>query len=755
MTSDTPPRFNAPFGENGNNGPSISLPVLQSGALPGSGSYRDRLKVIKARKWQILAVLFLVTLATALMTFRETPIYEATCVLLIEPKKVNVSGVQGSWDPAMAVGNNYYGTQFELLRSRRVAARALLAVDNKTTTSTPETTEELIQRVGPGEIATFRSQILVYPVTGSRLVHVSFRDPDPSRAARAANSTVDAFIRDTRERALGLTDEGLSSLTKQEAEKKSALLHTQKRIEEVRRDSRLAGFAGQELALSRQMEVLSQSLAQARARRVQIGALKMANDDLIQSGHSRRSIIAFKESSALSDLRTELFRVEAEWADLLRRYHRNHPYLKPYEAKLSYLRDALAEEELLVISRQRSQFRAAQSEEHALEQEVEKLEVFVTNINEEGRELNELRERESKLKATLKTIRDRIETINFAVASDIEEQNLFKIDAAEVPKNPIHPQTRQSIAVGALMGLVTGIAFAFFLEFLDNTVKGKEEVQKDLNLPVLGYVPRVSAFVGNRSRPPDPNRNDNFIFAELVALHNAGARVAEAFRSIRTGLGFTLPPGPQCILITSASPADGKSFIATNLALSIVRTGKRVLLLDGDLRNPCLHKIMGISPNEGLSTALSAEHLDNISPYIQPSIVEGLDLLPAGPCPPNPTELLQSERMSRILQTMNKKYDWIVVDAPPMNPVADPAVLLSHVHHALFVVRAFKTTRKGAKRAAETLATTPSQVLGVIMNNVDVPPSRDESHEGYPYYYYYGYGYGNYGDYRYGRRYGS
>jgi Mrp family chromosome partitioning ATPase len=104
---------------------------------------------------------------------------------------------------------------------------------------------------------------------------------------------------------------------------------------------------------------------------------------------------------------------------------------------------------------------------------------------------------------------------------------------------------------------------------------------------------------------------------------------------------------------------------------------------------------------------------------------------------------------------MNKEYDWIVVDAPPMNPVADPAVLLSHVHHALFVVRAFKTTRKGAKRAAETLATTPSQVLGVIMNNVDVPPSRDESHEGYPYYYYYGYGYGNYGDYRYGRRYGS
>ncbi len=281
-----------------------------------------------------------------------------------------------------------------------------------------------------------------------------------------------------------------------------------------------------------------------------------------------------------------------------------------------------------------------------------------------------------------------------------------------------------------------GIGLAFFLQYLDTTVKTRDDAEQATGLPVLGYVPALREELNGDALSTERSGYDK------LAIDRPRSALAEAFRSLRTGLSFSMgTQGVRSILVTSPSPLEGKSLVSINLAITFAQAGKRVLLVDSDLRKPRIHRTFGLSPTVGLSNLLSSEDAVRLGDVVQKTEIENLYVLPSGPRPPNPAELLATERMRGLLSEMEEKFDRVIFDTPPVVNVTDATILMHFVGGGLVVVRGCTTQRDLARRASELLQGTQGRMLGVILNNADTPKGA-YGYEGYYYYssqyYYYG-----------------
>lgn len=305
------------------------------------------------------------------------------------------------------------------------------------------------------------------------------------------------------------------------------------------------------------------------------------------------------------------------------------------------------------------------------------------------------------------------EKMRLSAAQTMDSVTLF--EPAQPPSAPVRPKPLNTAAVAATAGLVAAIALAFLVEYLDDTVKTPDEVRDSLGLGTLGAIPAM-------------NENGN----ELIVIDDPSSPIMEAFRKVRTNLWFASVDHPlRTILVTSPSPVEGKSFISANLAAAIAQSGKRVILVDADLRRPRLHRLFKIRPESGLTQSL----LDgNLQHHLLESPVENLLLLPAGPLPPNPTELLASQRMADALDELGRLADVVVVDTVPVLPLADALVLAPKADGVVLVMEAGKTRRAAARQAVESLAHAGANLVGAVLNKT---PGRGSGYYYYYYYYYY------------------
>lgn len=302
------------------------------------------------------------------------------------------------------------------------------------------------------------------------------------------------------------------------------------------------------------------------------------------------------------------------------------------------------------------------------------------------------------------------EKMRLSAAQSMDSVTLFEL--AQPPSAPIRPQPLNNMGLAVAAGLVVAIALAFLIEYLDDTIKTPEEVRDSLGLGTLGAIPSLNGEGG-----------------ELVVVEDPSALITEAFRKVRTNLWFANVDRPlHTILVTSPNPVEGKSFIAANLATAIAQSGRRVILVDADLRRPRLHRLFQIRPQSGLTQSL----LDgDLKGHLLESPVENLMFLPAGPLPPNPTELLASQRMADALEELRRLADVVVVDTVPVLPLADSLVLAPRADGVILVMEAGKTRRAAARQAVESLAHAGANLVGAVLNKA---PGRDS---GYYYYYYY------------------
>ena len=357
--------------------------------------------------------------------------------------------------------------------------------------------------------------------------------------------------------------------------------------------------------------------------------------------------------------------------------------------------------------------------------ELARQEEEVRRYNELAGQYNLLRQSRDSAQEAYSQIIRRIDELDISQLSG-QGDNVFVVSKAEVPQIPSWPSRKKML----LIGLFLGIALCFFLDYMDTTIKNDTDVQTYLSASVLGAVPAIE------------READEAPFDDLFALSSPRSHFAESFRTARTALAFTATDSPiQAFVVSSTLPSEGKSITSINLAIAYAQVGKKVLLVDADMRKPRLHDVFKAPARKiGLSNLLRADCTDEPASQIVSTSVEGLDLLPSGPLPPNPVELLDSARFSALLEKLRATYGIIIFDAPPSLDMVDSLVLAKRTDGIVLVTRAFSTNKYAARQVAQQVAASKARLLGVILNNVDMPTGAYSSYYSYYYSgrYYYG-----------------
>ncbi|OQY52334.1 MAG: hypothetical protein B6245_23740 [Desulfobacteraceae bacterium 4572_88] len=301
--------------------------------------------------------------------------------------------------------------------------------------------------------------------------------------------------------------------------------------------------------------------------------------------------------------------------------------------------------------------------------------------------------------------------------------NIRVIDKAEIPTVPISPNKKRMVLISMILGIALGIGFAFVLEYLDNTIRFPEEISDYLGIPYMGLVP---AF--------DTDEVLDGMPVELIALHSPKAAASESFRGIRTSILFSsAKPGSQVILVTSAMPSEGKTLCSANIAIAMAQAGSRVLLLDCDMRCPTIHKTFQIGRHVGLSSVMFGR--SKLKDAIIPTQIPNLDVIPCGPIPPNPSEILGSKKMRSLIDELRRKYTKIIIDSSPISAVTDSIVLTQISDSIVLVIRASSTPRQLVKNTVDQLKNINAYILGSVLNAVK---PRGNSYYHYQYNYQYG-----------------
>jgi capsular exopolysaccharide synthesis family protein len=458
----------------------------------------------------------------------------------------------------------------------------------------------------------------------------------------------------------------------------------------------------------------------------------------------------------VQDLTAKLADLTRRHAQMSEKFRPEWPEMVRLQREIDETRERIASERQALYSQvlgaAESAYRASRNEEAFLRGALEEAKRQSQEQSLKEIRYNNLKAEVANRRATLEALLKRQgETASSAGVSEQAAGNIRVVDTAETPLKPSSPNLPVNLALGILVGLTLGVGLAFFLDYVDKSVKTTEEMAEAMDVPSIGLIPaerqpgarlwlvKSGGPHGVRLQvvrtPADPAQNRSSI--ELVSHEDPKSKLSEAFRELRTALLVSKAGGPpRAILITSTQPGEGKTVVAVNLAITLAQIGRRVLLVDADLRKPRLHKLFEIDGTPGLSHYLSGTGPLRTQPCR--TSVSGLDLIPSGPLPPNPADLLDSERFVQIQRDLELQgYDHIVYDSPPVLAVADPSIIAGRVETVVMVVQAGVTARDALRHATHRLQQVKAKIVGGVLNRVDL---TQQGYYGYSYKRYYGSG---------------
>lgn len=716
------------------------------------------------RRWRLLAAVCGVVLAVSVVKYAMTPKeYRATTTLQIERRVSGIATMENlfrvdPWDM------EFYPTQYRLLQSRGLAERVVknlrLAEDpvfNPVRAGLPTGREQAVTAADDQALlGALAGKLLggleVNPIRNTRLVEVSYRAPTPELAARVANGVAEAFIDwgiETRYATVGKASSFLASqieTLKGEIQDKEAQLQAYSRRTDI-----VALDPGSNVTMQR-LEALNRDYVQAVSERI----TKESRYKELTSG-PKETVADSLSGGLVSQLRQELLKMERDYATRLQTYKPEWPAMQELKGQIERARQHLASvvDETVNASLEsaRAEYQTALRREQALAAELARLKAEAMQLNSAAVEYNNLKVEVSTRRALLDDLlRKQSETEVASRLQGTRDSNVVIVDRALVPGGPYRPSLRRSLAMGLLLGLGLGLGAVFLAEYLDRTIKTPDDVDRILALPVLAVIPDVAKARkgygygygygygeprGSRRRP-QPAKDDGGhdpVAVELIPHVQPRLSVSEAYRSLRTALLLSTPKGLQSVVVTSAVAGEGKTATASNLAVVLSQLGRDVLLVDGDLRKPRLHEVFRVSNRLGLVHVLigTAEPAD----VFMPTSVPNLFVTPAGPHPPNPSELLASDAMRAFLETAQERFSYIVLDSPPVLPVTDSTVLGAQADGVVLCVGAGQVERGDAVAGRDKLRLSEVKILGVCLNRFRVLAGRYgrgyRHYEGYAY----------------------
>jgi len=699
------------------------------------------------RKWTIILMVAAALVVSLVKTFDATPIYRATLLLQIDQQQPKFLEYQQglSGEASWIDGQNFYQTQYELLKSRSLARRVIAELGLEAAPEPAADDERSffadlkkgISRwfAGPGADKTSPAEgspadsglettltegLAIEPVRDSRLVRIHYDGPDPEEAARIANAFAENFIDMTLERAYESTAYAKNFLEERIQQVRANLEDSEKRLIAYAKERAIIDLDNKLSNLMQTFDAMNQALVAAESERIQ------AESELSESaGGTGPATLMILDSKVIQGLKERKGELEAQYQEQLKVFKPEYPKMQQLARQIGEI-DLQLKAEIAAIHEAVKANRDAKVKAQATLQ---------ARVGEVKGEILDLQDRSTDYQALKREVDTNRELYNgllqrmkeIGVVAGIVANNVAVVDSAQVPKAPFKPNLRKNLMLALLLGLMGGILSAFLIDHLDDTIKSSEEVESRVLAPVLGVIPFV-----------DPKRTAKEADEIALLCHvDPKCPLAEAARSLRTSLTFSTAQGaPKVMHFTSPVTGEGKTTAASSVAITFAHAGAKVLLIDCDLRSPSLHRVFSLPNIVGLSNYLTSDTAP--AEVAQPTRVARLFAITSGPIPPNPVDLLADVKMLDLVNRAAERFDYVILDGPPIIGLADAIVLSKLAYATILVVDAQKTRYGALEGAVKRLRTAHANILGAVIDRF----GQSGHGYGYGYEYHYSYEYG-------------
>lgn len=718
--------------------------VLSTEAEPAGGelSLAAYWSVLLKRRWAVLTAMIVLTTVAAVVTVRTIPIYRATARVELEAEAPLVQSLNAVYQKAEA-DDAFLQTQIQVLRSDKLAWRT---VEDLRLAETPEFSAF---RATPGSAAekrklalidAFRNRLRVQLVPRTRMLLVGFESSDPRLAAQAATALVNNYVDYNFREKYDATRQVSGFMEQQLDELKAKVEKSQQALVEYERQHEIVNTSEKQNVLEQMLSDVSRDLTTAESERIQ-------KESLYRQVAARRvSIAALARSDLLQKLEEKAAELRGQYTEVSAQYGPKFPRALRLQRQMAEYDAQIGREQSRVIERLHNDYQAAVSREKLAAQAFARQKEQLGKLNQLLVQHNILQRDFESNQQLYQSLLQRLK--DATVSAGLRSTNIHVVDSALPPAVPVRPRKALNIALGLLAGVVLGVMAAFVQEGLDRSVNSADQIETLLFAPALAVIPLDRAARPARALsarwPGHPAASRHRGEVALTVCRRPKSVLAESYRALRTAvLLSSAPRAPRSVLVTSAHMGEGKTVTALNLAQALAQRKGPVLIVDCDLRKGGVARALGLSAEKGISTVLTgADALEDALQQYAPQ--PSLWVLPCGPVPPNPAELLASDRMAELWKELSGRYEHLVIDSPPVLLVTDATILSTLADGVVLVAESGKTPRGALLRTRRILDDAGARILGVALNKLD------QRHGGYYDYGYYRYGYHHYGEYGYG-----
>jgi capsular exopolysaccharide synthesis family protein len=665
--------------------------------ISGDFDLKHGLRLLWGGKGWILVTALLGTGLGFLATYLQTPLYRAQAVVQIDPPGQNISALSNPY-PATAFNwfdyQSYYNTQYRIITSKALAQRAIEKLELQNLPPFKGSREPALD---------FVARVEVVPVPDTRLATIAVNHEDPQEAARWANTLAEAYLEQNLESKIETTRSVYSWLQERLTAAESDVKSSEQTLYEYTKEQRL--FVPRDGASigAETLGKLNEEATDAKTKRIELESILAQVEKVRKSGASLDSLPQIASDPLVQRLNMSKADLEVELVQLKNRYKEGHPKVKQVLTQIEQIQDAVDAQSEKIVDGMLADYQQLRRRERELLATIDSQREETVEESRKAVQLEMLQRDAVSNKGLYEAILQKIKETD--IAASLRENNVSILEKAGVPTVPVKPQPLKNLVVALVLGLVSGCAFVLFRDYLDNTLKEQEDVEKYLKADCLAVIPR----------------------------HDAAGDgvVTEAYRTLRASLLFNRDRDQgNIILLTSSIPQEGKSTTAINLGKALAESGEPTAVVDFDLRRSSVHHHLRLYREPGLSDYCSRE--TKLDLVLQSTKVPNLSAVTSGKLPPNPPALIGSSAVKRFLDQCRERFTWIVLDAPPIVSVTDPLLLAKLADMVLMVVRYNQVDRKLARRSLVTLRRTNARVVGVVLNGID--PKSDSYHYYYTYY---------------------
>jgi len=739
----------------------VVSPVDFGQEMTSRGSVREYIFILYNRRWWVVGTLLALMLAATLHSLLSTPVYRVKGILQITQDN---PGSQVSVDDKIArlTGSDslekFQQSQYKILQSRSLAERIIKSLnlgDHPDFAAKKKKADKSPAEVLEAMVDTFLEKLDVMPVRNTYLVEVAFRSPDKELARKVVNAIADEYMYlsiDRRNESFNLVRKWLD---RQLYEMATKVQEAQQKLYKFGQEKNIYSLEDKDNVIIQKFIDLNGLLTKAQAEKM----AKEAQYRQIQDKGPNASLVV--NNPLIVTLRQELVTQQAKVSSMRKVYLPGHPEMQAELAHLRELQSRLDAEVQRLQESIRADYEAAARTEKLLAESFANQKEQVAQLQDNLTDFQILKRDAQTNEQLYQALLARVKEAN--IASTMVPSNVTVIDPGSIPAKPFKPKTARNLALAAFLGLTLGTGLAFLLEYLDDSIKSTEDLERYCGLPSVGVLPLLStngagpgtnlakrilekprAFLtaGRKSVPPNPAQDPPLVTnLDLVVYENPRSPLAEALRHTQTSIMLSVSGRPPCVLvITSANPSEGKSTVSSNLAISFALNGRDTVIIDCDLRKPRIHKVFGKQSQPGLTNYLSGNA--TLEAILRSTHIPKLSLIAAGARSPSPANLLHSDMFKDLLQQLRSQFQHVIIDTPPILGFTDARLVAALADGVILVTKQHVTHKSAGRLAHQLLSQIHAPIVGAVLNGVGLHGSPYGG-----YYYYYNYNYKYYSNY--------